>query len=117
MDIVVKKVSTKEEEILLLNVVKFLKEYYQADIGDTMDFKYTLLSDPKVEKFLVQYVSDDPHTYLCLLLFGGKSFGFWLVDECFEENTLAISISTQFDRLKLIETDSSNFKQIIQNVL
>lgn len=117
MDIVVKRISTKNEERLLINAVKFLKDYYKTEIGETMDFKLTLLSDPKVEKFLVQNVSDDPHCYLCLLLYVGKSYGFWLVDECFENIALEISISSQIDSLEIIETEGSNFKQFVRNAL
>ncbi|MCZ8157657.1 MAG: hypothetical protein O9264_16180 [Leptospira sp.] len=117
MDILVKKISTKEEESLLINVVKFLKEYYQKELGDSMDFKLALLSEEKVGKFLVRNVSDDPHCYFCLLLFGDKSYGFWLVDESFEENSLEISISSQFHRLEIMEKDISVFEHWIQKAV
>lgn len=117
MDIIVKKIVSKDEEDRLIKAVKFLVDHYKEELGDTMDFKISLLSEVNTIKYLIRHVSDDPNTFLCLLLSGGISYGFWLVDESFDENGMEISISRQFDNLKIIETNIVEFKQLIEKAI
>ncbi|TGN11603.1 hypothetical protein [Leptospira bandrabouensis] len=114
MEIIIKQISTKEEESNLIVAVNFLVEYYKEEIGDKMDFKLSLLSDENTKKYLVRNVSDDPNTYFCLMVKEGISYGFWLVDESSEMIGIEISISRQFENLAVAENNLNLFEQLIK---